>query len=151
MQDQQLLLIIVHRSYMRGVHVKRKFKYVNEFCHTIGLFQFIGPANGYTHTLRIHSAITNLGYLVCFSRVSFANSTNSQLRQWDPWRALHGRHGSEIHPSNRETTFGPFEHNGWHFCNSQLVQTVIMEGLTWLQLPTLPLHLPHLLPPAHHL
>ena len=23
---------------------------------------------------------------------------------WDPWRALHGRHGSEIHPSDRETS-----------------------------------------------
>ena len=56
-----VLLIIVHRSYMRGVHVKRKFKYVTGLCHTIGLFHFIGPANGYTRTLRIYSAITSLG------------------------------------------------------------------------------------------
>ena len=27
----------------------------------LGLFHFIGPANGYTHTLPIHGAITRLG------------------------------------------------------------------------------------------
>ena len=27
---------------------------------TLGLFHFTGPANGYTHTLPIHSAITRL-------------------------------------------------------------------------------------------
>ena len=27
----------------------------------LGLFHFIGPANGYTYTLHIHSAITRLG------------------------------------------------------------------------------------------
>ena len=27
---------------------------------TLGLFHFISPANGYTHTLHIHSAITKL-------------------------------------------------------------------------------------------
>ena len=37
---------------------------------TLGPFHFIGPANGYTHTLHIHSAITRLGGLVCFSRSS---------------------------------------------------------------------------------
>ena len=53
------------------------------------LFHFIGPASGYTCTLHKHSAITRLGWLVCFSRASFANSVNSRLRQWEPWRALH--------------------------------------------------------------
>ena len=28
---------------------------------TLGLFHFIGPANGYTHTLHIHTAIVRLG------------------------------------------------------------------------------------------
>ena len=28
---------------------------------TLGLFHFIGPANGYTHTLHIHTAIIRLG------------------------------------------------------------------------------------------
>ena len=28
---------------------------------TLGLFHFIGPANGYTHTLQIHTAIVRLG------------------------------------------------------------------------------------------
>ena len=27
---------------------------------TLGLFDFIGPANGYTHTIHIHSVITRL-------------------------------------------------------------------------------------------
>ena len=42
---------------------------------TLGLFHFIGPANGYTCTLHIH--ITKLGGLVCFSRASFADPVNS--------------------------------------------------------------------------
>ena len=69
---------------------------------TLGLFHFIGLADGYSCTLHIHSAIARLGGLVCFSRASFADPVSSWLRQWDPWRALHGRHGSEIHPSDRE-------------------------------------------------
>ena len=34
-------------------------------------------------------------------KASFADHVKSQLRQWDPWRELHGRHayGSEIDPS----------------------------------------------------
>ena len=44
---------------------------------TLGLFYFIGTANGYTCTLHIHSAITMLGGLVCFSRVSFADPVSS--------------------------------------------------------------------------
>ena len=44
---------------------------------TLGLFHFIGPANGYTCTLHIHSEITRLGGLVCFSRASFADPVNS--------------------------------------------------------------------------
>ena len=44
---------------------------------TLGLFHFIGPANGHTHTLHIHSAITRLGELVCFSIASFADPVNS--------------------------------------------------------------------------
>ena len=54
---------------------------------TLGLFHFIGPANGYTCTLHIHSAINSLGWLVCFSRVSFADPANSWLRQYN------GTHG----------------------------------------------------------
>ena len=43
---------------------------------TLGLIHF-GPAYGYTCTLHIHSAITRLGGLVCFSRVSFADPVSS--------------------------------------------------------------------------
>ena len=38
---------------------------------TLGLFHFIGLANGYTCTLHIHSTVTRPGGLVCFSRASF--------------------------------------------------------------------------------
>ena len=34
---------------------------------------------------------------------------NSWLRQWDPWRALHGRHGCEIHPRDRETSINAIQ------------------------------------------
>ena len=46
----------------------------------LGLFYYIGPANGYTHTLPIYSAIARLGSLVCFFRVSYYDHVNSQLK-----------------------------------------------------------------------
>ena len=88
---------------------------------TLGPFHFIDPANGYTCTLHIHSAIIRLGWLVCFSKVSFAHPVNLWLRQWDPCRVLHGRHGSEIHLIDREMSLMPFKHvwaYGWHIWDS---------------------------------
>ena len=38
--------------------------------------------------------------LLC--RTSFADHVKSQLRQYDPWRALYGRHGSKIDTSSHE-------------------------------------------------
>ena len=46
---------------------------------TLGLFLITVPANGYTCTLHIHSAITRLGLLVCFSRASLAGPVKSRL------------------------------------------------------------------------
>ena len=43
----------------------------------LDLFHFIGPANDHTRTLYIHSVITRLGGLVCFSRASIADLVNS--------------------------------------------------------------------------
>ena len=77
---------------------------------TLGLFHFVGLANGYMHTLPIHNAIIRLGWMIWFSRMSFADYVNSWLKQWVPWRAPHGRHWSEIHPSGSEMSlsmFGP--------------------------------------------
>ena len=108
---------------------------------TVGLFHFIGPVKGHTCTLHIRSAITRLGGPVCFSRTSFPDPVNSSLRQWDPWVALHGRHGSEIHPSDGDTSLMPFKHvwvYGWHFWDPWLAQTVPMEDLTHIWLPTHP-------------
>ena len=107
-------------------YLKHAFVYVTGFWKTdrivtLGLFHFIGPANGYTHTLHIHTAIIRLGWLVCFSRATFADPVNSWVGQWDPWRALHGRHGCEIHHRDRGTSITPFKRvwaYGWHFWDS---------------------------------
>ena len=62
----------------------------NDQIVTLGLFHFIAQDNGCTSTLHIHSAITRLHCLACFSRVSFVNHVNSRLKQWD-----HGGHYME--------------------------------------------------------
>ena len=71
---------------------------------TLGQLHFIGLANSHTHTLPVQCCINGLSWLVCFSRAGFANHAKSQLRQWDPWRALDGRYGSDIHPPVSETS-----------------------------------------------
>ena len=71
---------------------------------TLGQLHFIGPANSHTHALSMHCCITGLSRLVCFSRAGFADHVKSRLRQWDPWRALDGRCGSDIHPCVGETS-----------------------------------------------
>ena len=103
-------------DWRRSIYSNRTFNvlYVTGFWKTdrnvtLGLFHFIGPANAYTHTLHIRTAIIRLGWLVCFSRVTFADPVNSWLGQWDPWRALHGRHGCEIHLMDGETSITPFK------------------------------------------
>ena len=68
--------------YVLCMYVRTVYSYVTGFWKTdqivtLGLFLFIGPANGHTRTLHIHSAITRLGGPVCFSRASFANPVNS--------------------------------------------------------------------------
>ena len=63
-----------------------------------------------THTLCTHSDITRFSQLACFSRTSFAVHVISQLRQWGPWKALHGRHGSEIDSSDSEMSLRPSRH-----------------------------------------
>ena len=68
-QEQFQNGMLSHHIYVTG------FWKTNQIV-TLGLF-FIGPANGHTRTLHIHSAITRLGGLVCFSRASFANPVNS--------------------------------------------------------------------------
>ena len=70
----------------------------NRPCTCIWPIAFFGPANSHTHTLPVHRCINGLSWLVCFSRHGFADRVKSRLRQWDPWRALDGRYGSDIHP-----------------------------------------------------
>ena len=60
--------------------------------------------NSHTHTLSMHCCINGLTWLVCFSRAGFSDRVKSRLRQWDPWRALDGRYGSDIHPCVGETS-----------------------------------------------
>ena len=83
--------------------------YVTEYwktdhVRTFGQLLFIGPANSHTHTLPVHCCINGLSWLVCFSRHGFADRVKSRLRQWDPWSALDGRYGSDIHPCVGETS-----------------------------------------------
>ena len=97
-------------SYVKILHMWLDFGKPTELSHwAMNLFHFIGQANGHTCTLHIHSAIAGLGWLICFSRVNFANPVNSWLRQWDSWRMLHGRHGCEIHPRDRETAINAIQ------------------------------------------
>ena len=71
---------------------------------TLGQLHFIGPANSHIHALSMHCCISGLSRLVCFSRAGFADHVKSRLRQWDQWRALDGRCGSDIHPCVGETS-----------------------------------------------
>ena len=66
----------IHQSFVTGL-------WKTDQIVRLGLFYYIGPANGYTCTLHIHSAITRLVWLVCFSRASFTHPVNSRLVQWD--------------------------------------------------------------------
>ena len=74
---------------------------------TLGQLYFLGPANSHTHTLSMHHCNTRLSCLVCFSRVDFSDHVKSRLRQWDPWKALDGRYGSDIHPCVSEKSHRP--------------------------------------------
>ena len=108
---------------------------------TLGQLHFLGPANGHTHTLSMHCSNTRLSCLVCFSRVDFADRVKPQLRQWDPWRALDGRYGSDIHPCVSETSHRPsrlVRAYDWLFLDSWLLQTVQLGSVTCLWLPTRP-------------
>ena len=55
----------------------------------------------------------------------FSDHVNSQLRQQDPWRVLHARHGSEINSSGSETSldpmsmFGPMAGTSWTHSQSK--------------------------------
>ena len=115
---------------------------------TLGQLHFIGPANSYTHALSMYHCIIGLSQLVCFSRVGFAYRVKSRLRQWDPWSALDGRYGSDIHPCVGETSLKALQSclglrmicTSW--THSYVLQTVQLEAITCLQLPTRPLHPP---------
>ena len=114
------------------------FIYVTGFWKTDWIVTLDSRANGYTCTLHIHIAITRVGWLVYFSRANFADPVNSWVNSW---RALHGRDGSEIQPSDREMSLMPSKDvwaYGWHFWDSWLVQTALMKSLTCLWLPTHP-------------
>ena len=71
---------------------------------TLGQLHFIGPANSHIHTLSMHRCIIGLSWLVCFSRAGCADRVKSRLRQWDPWRALDSRCGSDICPCVGKTS-----------------------------------------------
>ena len=101
------------------LHVHTYIWYIHTYMHTyvtgfwktvtLGQLHFLGPANSHTHTctLSIHCCNTRLSCLVCFSRAGFVDHVKLQLRQWDPWRALDGRYGSDIHICVSEISLRP--------------------------------------------
>ena len=121
-------------------------------CHTRPT-PFIGAANGYIHTLPIHSSITKLCWLLCFSRVGFADHVKSQQVQWVPWRVLNGRHRYEIYQSGSENLSSSWHvrADGWYFLDSWLLQTILTESTMYCQLPILPHYPPQPLLPAQPL
>ena len=96
----------------------------------------------------MHCCIAGLSWLACFSRAGFADRVKSRLRHWDPWRALDGRYGSDIHPCVRETSL-------------KALQSCLGLWLAFLGLiatpnspigrcnPPLASQTPHPLPPTH--
>ena len=76
------------------------------------------------HSYTIHSRCHYQAWLTgLLSGASFSNPVNLLLRQWDPWKAPHGRYGSELHPSDSEMSPRPSKHvwaYGWHFLDSYI-------------------------------
>ena len=128
----KLLQLPINQQKSQNFSTSNDLQYVTGFWKTnqivtLALFNFIGLANSYMHTLPILIVITRLGWLVCFSRASITNHVDSHLIQWDPCRALHRRHGFEVDPSSSEMSLRPSKYvstYGWNFLDSQLVQTV---------------------------
>ena len=52
-------------------------------------------------------ALTGLANWSAFLELVFADHVKSQLRQWDPQRALYGKCGSDINPCVSERSFRP--------------------------------------------
>ena len=129
---------------------------------TLGLFHFMGWANGYTCRLHIHSAITRLSWLAFFSRSSFANLVNSWLRQCDAWRVLHGRRGSEIHPSDQShmatmlhfycafITFSISAHKNYIFLWALILKVILPCKILWASHARLPSDRETSLMPSKH-
>ena len=97
-----VILIALGENTHTNTYVTEYWK--TDHVRTFGQLLFIGPANSHSHTLPVHCCINGLSWLVCFSRHGFADRVKSRLRQWDPWRALDGRYGSDIHPCVGETS-----------------------------------------------
>ena len=121
-------------------------------CHTRPT-PFIGAANGYIHTLPIHSSITRLCWLLCFYRVGYADHVKSQQVHWVPWRVLNRRHRYEIYQSGSENlrSSGHVRADGWYFLDSWLLQTILTESTMCCQLPIIPHYPPQPLLAAHPL
>ena len=94
---------LLKQCYHSQKSIQKAYSYVTGFWKTDQIvtqdpFHFIGPANSYTCTLHIHSAIGRLGWLVCFSRASFANPV---IHDWDK-----GTHG-ECYMEDMSLKFNP--------------------------------------------
>ena len=64
---QYIYIIYIYVFICTHMHIYNVYNYVyvtgfwkTDRIVTLGLFHFIGPANGYTHTLHIHTVIIRL-------------------------------------------------------------------------------------------
>ena len=123
---------------------------MSHLAYSILLAQLIPTLKHYPCTV----ALPGLADWFPFLGWVFVNHVKSPLRQCGPWRTLYGRYGSDIHPCDIKMSLRP-SRVVWayeqHFLDSQIFQTVLLEGVTCLRLPTFPHHPPHPLPPAHPL
>ena len=72
----------------------------------------------------------------------FANHMKSRLQQWGPWRALDERYGYDIHPCVSEASLKALQTCLGLWLVVLGLQTVLLQGITHLQLPTCPHRLP---------
>ena len=107
----EFIRLFHHQSFVIYGIVSTHYLYMTGYLKTdqnvtLGLLNFIAPANSHTHTLPIHCCINRLSWLACFSRAGFVDHVKSWLRWWGSWRALDRRYGFDtLKPAL--TTTGP--------------------------------------------
>ena len=79
----------------------RKPTKLSHWAYSILFAQLMSTFVHYTYTVPLPGLVDWSAFL---EQVLPGLYVDSLLSQLDPWRALHGRHGCEIHPKDRETS-----------------------------------------------